>query len=329
MRAAVFKQAGLVQVEEVPTPRARPCEVVIKVTYCAICGSDLHKYAHGMMAPGVIMGHEVSGTIAEVGEGVAGWAVGDRVIRAYAGPLPPRYTSRDKGFTRDVLRPGGFSEYMTWPATGLLRIPDGLTDKVACLTEPLTIAVHAIRLSHLKLGDAVVVLGAGPIGLMAMQGLRASGPRLLVVSEPQLARREMALRLGADIALDPAETDVVAEVVNLTGGLGPNVVFECAGAKPTLQQALTMVRQRGTVVLVALSLNPVVVEPLDWVGREVCLQCSYAADATDWQVSLAALANGTVQGQPLISRVMKLDEIQTAFQDSLRPGGPLQILIEP
>lgn len=329
MKAAVFKKAGLLEVEQIPRPRASHGQVVMKVSYCGICGSDLHRYAYGHMAEGVIMGHEFSGVITEVGPGVDGWKVGDRASRGYRGPLPPRFSARDKGFSVDPRSPGAYAEYILQPAAGLMHLPDSLEDDVATLAEPLSIGVHAVRLSALKMGDAVVVLGAGPIGLLTLQCVKQSGPSLVIVSEPAPARRELAARLGADVTIDPRETDVVEEVVRLTGGLGADVVFECAGAKPTLQQGLEMVRQRGQVVLVALCMEPTTVTPLDWVGREVQLQCSYSADARDWDLSLALLADGRVQGRPLISSVVSLDEIQTAFQALLQPSDQLQVLVRP
>ena len=329
MKAAVFKGAGLLVVEEVPLPRAGSGQVVVRVSYCGICGSDLHRYAYGLMAPGVIMGHEFSGTILELGEGVEGWSIGDRVVRAFRGQLPPRYSAREKGFTLDPAAPGGYAEYVALPATVLRRIPDDLADDVAALTEPLAVAVHAVRLSALKLGDAVVVLGAGPIGLLTLQCARLCGPRLVIASEPVAARRDLARKLGADVVLDPREVDVVAEVVRLTDGLGADVVFECAGTRPTLQQALDMARRRGQVVLVALCMEPCSVTPLDWVGREVQLQCSYGSDADDWPLALDLLATGRVQGRPLISNVVPLDQIQAAFQRLLAPADEVQVLVRP
>ncbi len=329
MKAAVYREPGLLAVEEVPTPRAGSGQVLVKVSCCGICGSDLHRYAYGLMAPGVIMGHEYAGTVVEVGEGVTGWQVGDRAIRGFRGALAPRHSAREKGFTVDTKQPGGYAEYTAAAASALFPVPANLADEEAALAEPLAVALHALRLSSLKLGDAAVVLGAGPIGLFALQGARLAGPRLLVVAEPVAARRELALRLGADVALDPRETDVVAEVVRLTAGIGPDVVFECAGAKPTLQQALEMPRQRGQVVLVALCMEPCQVSPLDWVGREVQLQCSYAANAQDWQLALDLLAKGGVQAAPLISGIVPLADIQATFQALLQPTDQLQVLVRP
>mgnify|MGYP005844426967 CR=1 FL=1 len=344
MRAAVFKRAGLLEVEDIPMPKAGLGELVVKVHYCGICGSDLHRYHYGLMAPGVVMGHEYSGVVVEVGAGVEGWQVGDRAIRGVrAGLLGSRYSAREKGFTLDVKLPGGYAEYCSAPAATLLHVPEGLADDVAALSEPLAVGVHAVRLSSVKMGDAVAVLGAGPIGLLALQAIKQTGPRLLIVSEPVAARRELALKLGADVAIDPRAVDPVAECVRLTGGLGPDVVFECAGAKgthadpqtgvgtrqPTLQQALEMARKRGQVVLVALCMEPCQVSPLDWVGREVQLQCSYGSEPLDWQIVLSLLANGKVQGKPLISNVVPLAEIQPAFQSLLNPTDELQVLVKP
>ncbi|MHB1134847.1 MAG: zinc-dependent alcohol dehydrogenase [Chloroflexota bacterium] len=332
MKAAVFKQAGLLAVEERPVPAPGPGEALVKVAYCGICGSDLHRYQHGLMAPGVVMGHEYSGTIVALGEGVTGWQVGERVVRGIKARLQavnPRYSAREKGFTVDVKQPGGYAEYAVLPAAALLRLPEGLSEQVAALAEPLAVATHALRLSNLKLGDAVVVLGAGPIGLCTLQEVRQMAPRLVIVSEPVAARRELALQLGADLALDPRAVDVVAEVVRLTDGLGPDVVFECAGARPTLQQALEMPRWLGQVVLVALCMDGCQVSPLDWVGREVQVQCAYGTAPEDWRTALALLAGGKVQGEPMISQVVPLDEIQSAFQSLLHPSEEQQVLVRP
>ncbi|MHB1006947.1 MAG: zinc-dependent alcohol dehydrogenase [Chloroflexota bacterium] len=330
MKAAVFKEAGVLAVEDVPIPQAGPGQVVIKVSCCGICGSDLHRYAYGLMAPGVVMGHEFAGTVHAVGAGVTDLAVGDRVIRGYKGPLPSRYSAREKGFTADVAGgPGGYAEYTILPAAAVWRIPDNLSDEVASLSEPLSVAVHAVRLSRLKLGDSVAILGMGPIGLLALQAVKQCGPRQIIVSEPVAARRELALALGADVAINPRAVDSVAEVVRLTDGAGPDIVYECAGAKVTLQQSLEMVRQRGQVVLVALCMEPCQVSPLNWVGREVQLQCSYSADRADWQVSLASLSAGRVKGELLISKVVPLFEIQATFQRLLRPSDELQVLVRP
>ena len=332
MKAAVFKEAGLVAVEDVPAPKAGPGQVVVRISYCGICGSDLHRYAHGLMAPGVIMGHEFAGVVTEVGERVREWSVGDRVVRGIKGRLQvanPRYSARDKGFTVDVQAPGGYAEYTAQPAIGLLRQPENITDEVAALAEPLADAVHTVRLGNVKLGDTVVVMGAGPIGLFTLQCARLAGPGLLVVSEPSPARREMARRLGADVVLDPFAVDVVEEAVRLSGGLGPDVVFECAGAKPTFQQAMEMARYRGQIVLVALCMDGCQISPLDWVGREVQLQCSYGTEIPDWHVALSLLASGRVQGEPVISRVVPLAEIQAAFQALLQPTDDLQVLVRP
>lgn len=330
MKAAVFKRAGLLEVEDILRPEAKPGELVLGVNYCGICGSDLHRYAHGLMTSGVIMGHEYAGVVAEVGEGVEGWQVGDRVIRGVrAGSLGDRYSARDKGFTLDASMPGGYAEFCAAPATALFRTPDSLSDEVASLSEPLSVGVHAVRRSALRPGDAVALLGAGPIGLLTLQVVRQMMPRLLIVFEPLATRRELALRLGADVVLDPGRVDVVAECVRLTDGLGPDVVFECAGAKQSLQQSLEMVRRGGQVLLLALRMEQTEITPLDWVGREVCMQCSYGSEPADWQVSLHLLASGKVQGEPIISHIVPLAEIQVAFQGLLRLTNEIQVLVRP
>ena len=163
------------------------------------------------------------------------------------------------------------------------------------MCEPTASAVHAVRLSQMRLGDTVVVLGAGPIGLLCMQAARAAGASKVIVSEPALVRAEAARKLGAYAVVNPIEEDAVERVVELTDGRGPDVVFECAGAKGTLDQALNMVRRNGQVVLVAIVWEETGVLPPDWMGREVNLQTVFGLRPEDWRISLELMQSGQVR----------------------------------
>ena len=339
MRAAVYKGKQRLEVEEIPTPAPGPGQLLVDVTYCAICGTDVHGFLYDVVPPGTVMGHEYSGTIAELGEGVSGWKVGDRVVGGGGTPPPgmgpsfvrdPRFNYRTMGFHGRPLR--AYAEYVVMEEWEPVPIPEGVSDEAAALCEPCAVTVHAVRGSRLKLGDSVAVLGAGPIGLLCTQVAKAAGASAVVVSEPAAARRDAALSLGADAVIDPTNEDVVSRMVSLTDGLGPHVVFECAAAKPTLDQALDMVRRQGQVVLVAIAWEPTSVMPADWMAREVKLQASFGTGtAEDWRIVLELIRSGKVRMEPLLSEAgfIPLDEIQGAFEALVKPTTQLQMVVKP
>jgi len=334
MKAAVFTENKRLVVQEVPDPTPEPNEIVMRVTYCAICGSDLHRYAYGMMSPGTIMGHEFSGVVVATGKQVTGWKVGDRVTRSGGKIDPgrdlpnmgPRYSAKERGFMG--MKPGAYAEYVATPAEKVMAIPEGVTDLDSSLLEPLTVALHAVRSSKLKLGDAAVILGAGPIGLLAEQCVRRGGATAVYVSETNPARRKVAEALGADAVFHPGQTKLVQEIVKRTG-IGADVAFDCAGARPTLQQGLELVRMGGQLVVVALAWEPVECLPVEWVGREVELKSCYGHLNGEWPISMRLLASGEVQTKPLISKVIELGRLDEAFQELLNPGNELvQVVVK-
>ena len=274
MRAAVYKGNRRLVVEEVETPVPGPSEVLIKVRYCALCGTDVHAFMYDAPPPGTVMGHEFCGVVAGLGPGVAGWSEGDRVVGGGGAPPPgkeppirrdPRYNYRLQGFSG---RMRAYAEYVVMDEWGPIPIPDGVSDEEAALCEPTAVGVHAVRRSALKLGDSVVVLGAGPIGLFCTQVAKAAGASSVIVFEPASARADAARQVGADGVFNPLEVDPVAAAVEMTGGVGPDVVFDCAGVKSTLDQSLSMVRRNGQVMLVAVIWEETPLLPVDWSGRK-------------------------------------------------------------
>ncbi len=335
MIAAVFKEKDLLMVEEVPDPQPKEDDVVLKVSYCAICGSDLHRYHYGMMSPGTIMGHEYSGTIAEVGKNVKGFQVGDRVTRS-GGKInrgrdlpnfPPRYNARARGFL--PLRPGAYAEYMAVSADMVLKLPDSIPDLDASLIEPLTVALHMVRSSNIRLGDQAVVLGAGPIGLLGQQCASLAGAGRVYVSDINPARLRAAAELGAHKTFNPTQVNLGREIVALTGGLGADLAFECAGAKSTLQQACEVVKMGGRVMVVSLAWEPVDCLPVEWVGREVEIKACYGTLNSEWLISIALLEEKKIQTKPMITRIIGLKEIQEVFQELLKPDtSQVQVVVE-
>lgn len=338
MKAAVYKGNQRFEIEEIPTPTPGPGQVLVKVSYCAICGTDVHGFLYDRVPPGTVLGHEYCGTVVDLGPGVSNWKEGDRVVGGGGTPPPdvvppfisdPRFAYKTMGFGTRRLR--AYAEYVLMEDWEPLPIPDGVSDEAAALCEPCAVAVHAVRLSQMKLGDSVAVLGAGPIGLLCIQVARAAGAGTVVVSEPAPARSEAALALGADAVIDPTKEDVIPRMVDLTDGRGPHVVFECASARPTLDQALNMVRRSGQVVLVAIAWEPVEVLPADWIARQVNMQASFGSAPEDWRAALDLIRSGEVTVDPLLSEAgfIPLTEIQQAFEALIKPTTQLQMVVKP
>ncbi len=339
MRAAVYKGSQTFAIEDMPDPSPGPGQVVIDVAFCAICGTDVHHFLYDIAPPGAVMGHEYSGVVSSVGEGVTRWQVGDRIVGGGGEPPPSalsanpqrrdRFNYRLEGFSGTGGRIRAYAEKVVLEEWEPIPLPEGVTDEEAAMCEPCAVTVHAVRLSQLKLGDSVVVLGAGPIGLLCMQVARAAGATKVIVSEPAPARAEAARRLGAYEVINPLEEDPVARVVELTDGKGPDVVFECAAARGTLDQALNMTTRNGQVVLVAIVWEETGVLPPDWMGREVNLQTSFGSRPEDWHIALELIRSGQVTMEPLVSEAsfVPLDEIQGAFEALCNPSGEVQMVV--
>lgn len=342
MKAAVVQSRGVLAVEDVPEPHAEPGEVVVRVGLCGICGSDLHEYASDFARPGRIMGHEYGGTIVELGEGVDGWALGDRIVAGWPPPCGRCYwcthTMRDlcdrtTGIRQAADAPapaffGAYAELTRVRASRLFRVPDELDDVQAASVEPLSVAVHAVRTSGLKLGGSVLIIGAGPIGLYTLQAARAAGAGTVVVSELSPARAGVARSLGADAVLDPREDGFGEQVNDRTGG-GPAWVFDCAGIGGSVQQAVDLAHRRASVTLVGVPFQPVPVRPLSWVTKEIRFRAIFAYQHDEYPIAIDLLARSAVRVAPLITHTAPLREIQRCFHELESPNQHIKIMIDP
>ncbi len=325
MKAAVWRQKGRFDVEDVPVPAPAADEVVIKIEYCAVCGTDLHRaYTHGEIKPGVVIGHEYCGRVTAVGSAVSMWKEGDRLICATGGPEPgteARFTPRmlARTGTPGALEQGAFAEYKRLRASNAVLVPDSVDGIAASLIEPCAIAVHAIERARIATGDRLGILGLGPIGLLVLQSAKAAGVKEVYGVEPSPVRRRAALEMGIDAAFDPRDTDAVEALVSATGG-GPEVMFDCAAAPGTLDQALTAVRANGRVVLVGISWDQVAVRPLEWIGRNVELRCMYGYTRAHCERALDLVAGGAIRSGIMVRPewVFPLDCIHQAFERSLQ-----------
>jgi len=334
MKAAVVRQTDIL-VKDVPKPQAGPGEVIIEVKYCGICGSDVHRFAAGGFPDGAILGHEPYGVVAKAGEGVTKWRGGERVVViAYAPCRQCRWCQQgeyqlclNKYWIGLGANPGAFAEYVKAYSTMLLRVPDQVSDQAAALTEPLAVALHAVRTAHINLGDTAVVIGAGPIGLFVTQCLRVAGARAIGVIEVAPGRAELATGLGADKVFAPGPDDLVAEVVRSLG-TEPDVVFECVGAVQTLQDAAELVRPHGKIMLVGVSMKPVPIIPIVWGRKEAELKACIAY-RDEFPLALELLAKNKIDADSLISDVISLKDISQAVKDLQKPHNQIKVLVEP
>ncbi len=338
MKAAVYKGKQRFEIEEIPTPSPGPNQVLVKVHFCAICGTDVHAFLYDIAPPGTVLGHEFAGDVVEVGPSVTAWKVGDRVIGGGGDPPPgeepltrthPRYNYRTMGFPEGSIR--GYAEYVLMEEWAPILIPDGISDEEAAMCEPTAVAVHAVRNSDLKLGDTVGILGAGPIGLLTLQAAKAAGASAVYVSEPAPERARVAAELGADAVINPLQQDLGVEIDALTGGIGPDIVFDCAGFPSTLDQAFNIVRSRGQVVLVAVPWEELPLRPVDWMARETSFKASWGSLPGDWHRALKLMSSGKLTVKPLISEVgyIPLEGMQEAFEGLTKPSSQLQLVVRP
>src|SRR5580658_787081 len=244
MDSAVYRSPGDVGVEERPVPVPGPGQVLVEVGYCGICGSDLHIMIEGWGKPGAVGGHEYSGVVAAVGDGVTAWSVGDAVV---GGPSPrcgecrrcregqPSQCER-RSAPVDTNTGGGFAGYVVNDARSLLRLPDGMSPRVAALAEPLAVALHGITRSGMVKGDAAMVFGAGPIGALTIAALVAMDMGPVIVVEPGERRRRLATELGATEGLDPTELETFPPwEPERQSPRAVDVVLECSGKKAAME----------------------------------------------------------------------------------------------
>src|SRR5690242_8225921 len=256
MAAAVCTGDGNIEVRDLPVPEPGPGAVLVEVSHCGICGTDLHLVLERIARPDSVLGHEWSGTVVVAGTGAGDWAAGDRVV-ADAAPGCGECRACRRGRPAVCLRRdppdflsfrGAFSRYVTVPAERLLRIPDELPTRAAALTEPTAVAMHAVTLSAATPDDRVLVTGAGPVGLLTLAVLRARGVHDVTVSEPAPARRARALEVGAARAVEPASLPTPP-----LGHTVPDpftVAFECSGNPRAAESALEQLDYAGTLVFV-------------------------------------------------------------------------------
>ncbi len=337
MRAVRYHGNRDVRIDDIPEPMCLPGFVKIAPEWCGICGSDVHEYLVGPETiPSVgephpitgetvpiVLGHEYAGTVVEVGEGVLGVKAGDKVA---VEPIIrdndcPTCTSGhynlcpQLGFHGLSGYGGGLAEYSVVPGYMVHVLPDNIPTDVAALIEPLAVGWHAAKMADLRGGESVLIVGAGPIGLVTLLAVKAQGAGRVVVVELTATRKRKAAELGADLVLDP-NIDDVAAVLAAEFPQGVDVAFDAGGNARTIELALASVRPRGQVVNIALWEHPVEFDMFSMLFKESNLtaSCAYCNDHTE---VIEALAAGTIDVAPLITGRISFDEIVTGGIEEL------------
>jgi (R,R)-butanediol dehydrogenase / meso-butanediol dehydrogenase / diacetyl reductase len=338
MKAAVMRGTQRMVVEDMPTPEPGPYQVLIKIKYSALCGSDVHRFQYGMANDGSVLGHEFIGEVVQTGRDVTRLKEGDRIVGG--GGTPPvgtvsslssgeRYSARTVGL--EQTRIGGFAEYIAMDEWRPLLIPEGVSDELAVLAEPASIAVHAVRTSKFSIGDTTMVMGAGPIGLLVMQVLKAAGAAAVYVSEPSAARAASARALGADLVLNPMDENIVERMLEFSGGPGLPVAFDAAAAKPTFQQGMEMLRRGGQLLVVSMAWEDVDLRTVDWIGREVEMKAAYGSEPADWQTVLNLMERGQLSEKSMVTddSFIGWDEMQSSMTRLMKPDEHVQLVLVP
>ncbi|HUT24964.1 MAG TPA: galactitol-1-phosphate 5-dehydrogenase [Sumerlaeia bacterium] len=343
MKALVLKEYNHFECEDVPMPEIGENDVLIEVKACGVCGSDVHGMdgSTGRRRPPIIMGHEASGVIADVGAGVSEWKKGDRVTfdsTVYCGAcwfcrrgeINLCDNRRVLGVScDDYRRHGAFAEYVAVPRHILYRLPDATTFEQAAMVEALSVAVHAVERTPIALNDTAVVVGAGMIGLLAIQALRAAGCGAILAVDIDQGKLDLACRLGADLGLKADACDVAEEVRARTGGRGADIAFEVVGVTAALRTAVGSLRKGGALTLVGnlsataeLPLQAAVTRQLSLLGS--CASCG------EYPACLDLIARGAVNVDALISATPPLAEGTAWFQRLYdKEPGLMKVILRP
>ena len=335
MRASKYTGNGRFETADAQPQPPAPGEVVIRVAYNGICGTDLHiaqgHMDHRVSMPAVI-GHEMSGVIEQLGDGVSDLAEGQPVT-----VMPLRWCGEcaacEAGHQHICQRldfvgidsPGALQQLWTVPASIVIPVPESVELRHAALAEPLAVAVHDVRRARLAAGETAVVIGGGPIGQLIALVARAAGASV-ILAEPDAERRAFAAAQGSAV-LDPVNDDLAAVVEAATAGAGADVVFEVAGTRGTALDATKHARTRGRVVFVAIHPEPVPVDLHRIFWRELEVLGARVYEREDFERAIALLAAGAVPADALITRVVPLEDTEAAF-DALLSAEAMKILVD-
>lgn len=345
MRAAVFRGPGKMSIEEVDTPRAGPGEIVVRVATTLTCGTDLKAFrrGHPLVKPPTVIGHEFTGTVVEVGSGVDRFQPETRVVAANSAPCgicfycrvgKPNLCERLSETLLGFSVPGSYAEYVRIPERivrqNTFEIPPSVGWEQAAILEPLACIVHGNDLAGIRAGDTVVVIGAGPIGLLHVQLAKLNGARQVIVTDLQARRLEDATRLGADGTVDASRQDQVEEVLRLSDGRGADVAIEAVGLPATWETAVRMTRKGGVALLfggcpagTSASMDTGMIH-----YGELTVRGAFHHTPQSVEKAFRLISRGVVRADPLITRRMPLQDVVQALETMGR-GEAVKVAVKP
>jgi threonine dehydrogenase-like Zn-dependent dehydrogenase len=332
MQAVVFGDDGCEHVREVPVPEAGAGEVLIKIDYCGICGSDLHA-SEPDFRPGVTMGHEFSGEIIDVGPDAVGWKIGDRVCvnpngdwcgtcsycRIGAHNMCPGIWDTIVGLARN----GGMAPYAAVHIKTLHRLTDLISSEEGAWVEPLAVAVRTVSNSGVGIGDQAIVFGAGPIGLLVIKMLRLAGVRRIIAVEPSPIRADLAGNCGADDVIDPRTSDLTT---HFTETEAPSHAFECTGVAAVTETALRVLRPRGRLTVTGFAREKPSFRSEDLLFKELEIRGSFIY-VEEFQLAIDLLSRRVIDVEPLTTDVRPIESGAEAFADMRRSNTAVKILL--
>lgn len=347
MRALVFHGPNQITLETVPIPRARAGEAIIRVTLTTICGTDLHILkGEYPVKPGLIIGHEPVGVIHELGDGITGYEIGDRVLVGAITPCGQCNFCLSGDWSQCGGAIGGWkfgntidgaqAEYLRVPnaQANLAKIPDGLTDEqVVLLADIASTGISAAERADLQIGDTVAVFAQGPIGLCATAGAKLKGASLIITIDSDPVRMHMSKIMGADVVLDFSKQDVVEQIKHLTGGKGVDVAIEALGTQSTFENGLRVLRPGGTLSSLGVYSGKLSV-PLEpfaaGLGDHKIVTTLCPGGKERMRRLMELVRHGRLDLTPLLTHTFPLERIGEAYQVfGDRRGGVIKVAIKP
>jgi len=348
MKAAVLYGKQDIKIEDRPIPVPGPNQLVVKIDYVGICGTDVEFYkdGHPFLKDPIVLGHENMGTVYAVGEGVTEFKVGDRLLCGPPSACEEMCPSCKRGETNICIYgfpktagiggpDGGYAEYFLVRDVGhtmLIKIPEGVDPKDAVLFDVICVALHGIRKSKFKLGDNVVVSGTGPIGLSTIQFLKAAGANKIIALGTTSSKFPLLKEYGADYCINPNECeDLSAEIRKILGSpVGADVAFECAGNMKSLSNCIYhCVRPGGQVIVLGTIQEPMNIVPGSFSIFEPDIQFSFVYTPDEVQIYLEMLAAGKISFPGMVTDIISLDDCVTLGLDRKDKKGQIKILIDP
>ncbi|MFK3937494.1 2,3-butanediol dehydrogenase [Alkalihalobacillus sp. NPDC078783] len=337
MKALMYYGSKDVKVENVQDLTVKHDSVKIKVKYAGICGTDLHEYMHKnfVTAEQMVLGHEFTGEVVELGESVTRFKIGDRVAVEPIWGCGECETCKKGNYnicanmkSYGIHEYGGFAEYAVVKESNVFVLPDSLSFERAALLEPIAVVLQAIRKSTFKIGDSVALFGAGPIGLLLSECLRAAGASKIFVAEVSDERREIALKMGADVVLNPLKEDVAQVIKDNTNG-GVDVSFDVAGIEATFNQSLDVIKPNGEFMIVSIFAKPIQYHPTLQVVGEKKINSSLGYNNIFPQ-AIDLLSKGSLNVDSVITSIIELDNIvEDGFEKLINDKKQCKILVRP